>query len=195
MAGDAGPSIAAVEAATSLGVIFTCGASKTRRTFTDEAMWGVTGDSTCPSVTTRFSFTTIKHRVAALTCVSGATLAAVVVGELDAAVCAPRVTWVGKTLVDVSLAALPYVSRRADAVVASDSIHTLPFVETLWLLGDRVSERVAVVDVDLAMNTLGSSGTGAFVGIDQVNAGAPVLARLGETFIDLIRAVGPHVAW
>lgn len=43
--------------------------------------------------------------------------------------------------------------------------------------------------------TLGSSGTGAFVGIDQVNAGAPVLARLGETFIDLIRAVGPDVAW
>lgn len=43
--------------------------------------------------------------------------------------------------------------------------------------------------------TLGSPGTGAFVGIDQVNAGAPVLARLGETFIDLVRAVGPHVSW
>lgn len=43
--------------------------------------------------------------------------------------------------------------------------------------------------------TLGSPGTGAFVGIDQVNAGAPVLARLGEAFIDLVRAVGPHVAW
>lgn len=43
--------------------------------------------------------------------------------------------------------------------------------------------------------TLGSPGTGAFVGIDQVNAGAPILARLGEAFIDLIRAVGPHVAW
>lgn len=43
--------------------------------------------------------------------------------------------------------------------------------------------------------TLGSPGTGAFVGIDQVNAGAPVLARLGETFIDLHRAVGPQVSW
>lgn len=42
--------------------------------------------------------------------------------------------------------------------------------------------------------TLGSPGTGAFVGIDQVNAGAPILARLGETFIDLVRAVGPHVS-
>ena len=43
--------------------------------------------------------------------------------------------------------------------------------------------------------TLGSPGTGAFVGIDQVNAGAPVLAGLGETFIDLHRAVGPQEAW
>lgn len=42
---------------------------------------------------------------------------------------------------------------------------------------------------------MGSPGTGAFVGIDQVNAGAPVLARLGETFIDLFGAVGPHVSW
>lgn len=43
--------------------------------------------------------------------------------------------------------------------------------------------------------TLGSPGTGAFVGIDQVNAGAPILARLGETLIDLVRAVGPHISW
>lgn len=43
--------------------------------------------------------------------------------------------------------------------------------------------------------TLGSPGTGAFVGIDQVNAGSPILARLRETFIDLVRAVGPHISW
>lgn len=43
--------------------------------------------------------------------------------------------------------------------------------------------------------TLGSPGTGAFVGIDQVNAGAPVLARLGEALIDVIGAVGPNVSW
>lgn len=42
---------------------------------------------------------------------------------------------------------------------------------------------------------MGSPGTGAFVGIDQVNAGAPVLAGLGETFIDLHRAVGPQEPW
>lgn len=195
MAGDARASIATVEAAAGLGIIFTCGASKARGTFADEAMWGVAGYSAGPSIATRFSLTSIKHCVTALTCVSSATLAAVVVGELDAAVRAPRVTWVGQALIDVSLAALPHISCRAGAVVASHSIHTRPFVETLGLFGDWVDERVAVVDVDLTVHTLGSPGTGAFVGIDQVNAGAPVLARLGETFIDLVRAVGPHVSW
>lgn len=43
--------------------------------------------------------------------------------------------------------------------------------------------------------TLGSAGTGAFVGIDQVNTGTPILARLRETLIDLLGAVGPHKAW
>lgn len=195
MAGDAGASIATVKASTGLGVILTCGASEARRTFADEAVWCVTGYSTGASVTARSTLTAIKHRVTALTCVSGATLAAVVVGELDAAVRPPRITGVGQALVDVSLAALPHVSCRADAVIASDSIHTLALVETLWLLGDGVGGRVAVVDIDLAVHTLGSPGTGAFVGIDQVNAGAPVLARLGETFIDLHRAVGPQEAW
>lgn len=41
---------------------------------------------------------------------------------------------------------------------------------------------------------MGSPGTGAFVGIDQVNAGAPVLAGLGGALIDLLGAVGPHVS-
>lgn len=158
-------------------------------------MWRVTGYSTGSSITTRFTLTAIKHHVTVLTCVSSTTLAAVVVGELDAAVRAPRVTGVGQTLIDVSLAALPYVSCRADAVVPANSIHTCPFVETLWLFGDWVHEGVAVINIDLAVHTLGSPGAGAFVGIDQVNAGAPVLARLGEAFIDLIRAVGPHVSW
>lgn len=85
--------------------------------------------------------------------VSGATLAAVVVGELDAAVRSTRVTGVRQTLVHISLTALPHVSWRADAVVASDSIHTLAFVEALWLFGDRVSEGVAVVHIDLTVNT------------------------------------------
>lgn len=195
MTGDARASIVTVKAAAGLGVVFTRGASKARRTFADEAMWCITGHSTGASITTRFALTAIEHRVTALTCVSGATLAAVIVGELDTAVRSTRVTGVRQTLVHISLTALPHVSWRADAVVSSDSIHTLAFVEALWLFGDRVSEGVAVVHIDLTVNTLGSPGTGAFVGIDQVNAGAPVLARLGETFIDLHRAVGPQVSW
>lgn len=66
---------------------------------------------------------------------------------------APRVAGVGETLVDIALAALPHVSCGTGAVVASHSIHTLPLVETLGLIGDRVGEGVAVVDVDLAVHT------------------------------------------
>lgn len=88
------------------------------------------------------------------TCVSGATLAPVVVGELDAAVRAPRVAGVGETLVDVPLASLPHVSCRADAVVAAHPVHTPAAVEALWLLGDGVGGRGAVVLVDLAVHTL-----------------------------------------
>ena len=95
---------------------------------------------------------TLTSPLQLFTCVAGATLAAVVVGELDAAVRAPRVTGVGQALVDVPLAALPYVARGAGAVVASDPIHALALVEALWLFGDRVGERVAVVDVNLTVH-------------------------------------------
>lgn len=87
------------------------------------------------------------------TCVSGTTLAAVVVGELDAVVCATRVAGIGQALVHVPLAALPHVTGKADAVVASHSVHTLAFVEALRLLGDGVGEQVAVVEVDLAVDS------------------------------------------
>lgn len=39
-----------------------------RRTFADEAVWGVTGNSTGPSVPTPRSLTSIKHSVTVLTC-------------------------------------------------------------------------------------------------------------------------------
>lgn len=71
-------------------------------------------------------------------------------------------------------------------MVASNSINTFSFVEALGLFGHKVNKWVAVVNVDFAVNTLGSPGTGAFVRIDQVNAGAPILAWLGEAFIDFI---------
>lgn len=43
-------------------------------------------------------------------------------------------------------------------------------------------------------NTLGSSGTGAFVCVNEIDAGPSILAGLGLTFIDLFRAVYPMVA-
>lgn len=176
-----------------------------RGTFADEPMWGVAGNSTGPSVSTRLPFTSVEHSVAVLTCgeispkdmkpsfkktnpsiiqvvktklfavicqsrysetlvtlppmdreftcVSGATLAAVVVGKLDAVVCASWVAGVGQTFIYVSLTALADVPRGADALIPSDLIHTLPFVEALWLFGDLVEERVAVIDVDLTVHT------------------------------------------
>lgn len=87
------------------------------------------------------------------TCVSGATLAAVVVGELDAAVRAAGVAGVRQTFVDVSLTALPHIPRGTDAVVPPHSVHTLALVEALGLLGEGVGERAAVVKVDLAVLT------------------------------------------
>lgn len=59
----------------------------------------------------------------------------------------------------------------------------------------RMERRSGVEECAWGLLTLSSPGTGAFVGIDQVNAGAPVLAWLGETFIDLVRAVFPEVSW
>lgn len=88
-----------------------------------------------------------------LTCISGATLAAVVVGKLDAAVRASWVAGVGETFIHVSLTALPDVPRGADALIPSDLIHTRPLVEALRLFGERVVERVAVVDVDFTVHT------------------------------------------
>lgn len=185
----------AVQCATGLSIVFTRSTRKARWTLADKSVWRVTSNGTGPSIATRFPFTAIKYLVTVFTCVSSATLAAVVIGQLDAAVGASRVTGVRQTLIDVSFTALPNVSRRADAVVPSDSVHTLSFVEALGLFGHKIDKWVAVIDVDLTVNTLGSPGTGAFVGIDQVNASAPVLAWLGEAFIDLIRTVGPHKAW
>lgn len=85
--------------------------------------------------------------------VAGTTLAAVVIGQLGAAVCSPGVTRVGQTLIDVALAAFPDVSCRADAVVPPHSVHAAPMVKALGLLGDGVGEGRAVVNVDLAVNT------------------------------------------
>lgn len=87
------------------------------------------------------------------TCVSGAALAAVAVGELNAVVGASRVTWVGQTLVDVTFAALAYVACRTHTLITSDAVHALAVVEALGLVGQGVGGRSAVVQVNLTVDT------------------------------------------
>lgn len=47
---------------------------------------------------------------------------------------------------------------------------------------------------DVATLTLSAAGTGALVGVGEVDAGAAVLARVGQALIDLLGAVHPVVA-
>lgn len=84
--------------------------------------------------------------------VSCAALAAVAVGELHAVVGSSGVAGVRQTLVDVPLAALAHVARRTQALVATDAVHTLAVVEAFGLVGQRVSGRGAVVQVDLTVD-------------------------------------------
>lgn len=52
---------------------------------------------------------------------------------------------------------------------------------------------MAVIDVDLTVDALCAPWAGAFVGVGQINAGTPILARLGQAFVDLLGAVRPMV--
>lgn len=149
----------------------------------------VTGNGACPSVSAGSSFAAIKHLVTTLTCISSTAFAAVAVGELDAVVGPSGVTGVRETLVDVTFTALAHVARRAHTLVASDAIHTFAIVEALGFVCQWVTGGVAVVQVNLTVDTLRSSWTGAFICIDEVDAGPSVLAGLGLTFIDLFGAV------
>lgn len=86
------------------------------------------------------------------TCVSSATLAAVIVGKLDAAVGAAWIAGVGQALIDISFTALSHVARRALAVVTPNTVHTATLIKALGLLGHRVSKGCAVIKVDFAVN-------------------------------------------
>lgn len=66
--------------------------------------------------------------MACVTCVSAATAALVVVGELDAVKTPGGVARAGQALVDVALTVLAREARRARAGVAADAVHTLPTV-------------------------------------------------------------------
>lgn len=154
----------------------------------------VTGNSTCPPVSAGSSFAAIKHFVTTLTCISGAAFAAIAVGELDAIVGASGVTGVRQTLVDVTFTSLAYVTCWAHALVTSNAVYTLSIVEALGLVGQWVTGRGAVIQIDLTVDTLCSSGAGALVRVDEVNAGASILTGLRLTLIDLFGAVYTVVA-
>lgn len=62
------------------------------------------------------------------------------------------VTGVGETFIHISFTALPDIACRTDALVPSDLIHTLPLVEALWLFGEWVEERVAVINVHFTVH-------------------------------------------
>lgn len=66
---------------------------------------------------------------------------------------APRVARVGQALVYVALAPLAHVPGGADAVVTANAIHTLAAVKALGLLGERVGGGVAIIHVDLTVDT------------------------------------------
>lgn len=90
-------------------------------------------------------------RHAVLTCVAGPALAFVVIDPLHAVLGAARVAGVGEALVDVSLAALPYKARGADAAVATYPIRALAIVKALGPQGDGIKERAAVIHIDLTV--------------------------------------------
>lgn len=89
---------------------------------------------------------------AALTCVARSALAFVVIDPLHAVLGAAGVAGVGQALVDVSLAALPYKARGADAAVATYPIRALAIVKALGPQGDRIKERAAVIHIDLTVH-------------------------------------------
>lgn len=105
-----------------------------------------------------------------------------------------RITGVRETFVDITFTALSNKARRAVTTVASDLVNTLAIIETFWSPGKGVNEWGAVIHVDLTVHSLSPPGTRALVCIDQIDASATILARVGQTLVDLLRAVHPMVA-
>lgn len=90
------------------------------------------------------------------TCVSSSAFASVAVGELNAVVGSSGVTGVRQTLVDITFTALAHIAGRAHTLVTSDAIHTLAVVEALGLVGQWVGGGVAVIQVNLTVDTCGT---------------------------------------
>lgn len=63
-------------------------------------------------------------------------------------------------------------------MVSSNAVHTFAIVEALGLIGQWVGGGGAVIQINLTVDTLCSSGTGAFVCVDEVDTGASILTGL-----------------
>lgn len=92
------------------------------------------------------------------TCVTGTAFTSVAIGELNAVVGPSGVAGVRQTLVDVPLAAFPYVAGQAHALVAPDAVHTFAIVEALGLVGEWVSEGGAIIQINLTVDTFNGAG-------------------------------------
>lgn len=87
------------------------------------------------------------------TCVTSAAFTSVAVGELNAVVGPSGVTGVRETLVDISLATFAYVTGQAHTLVTSDAVYAFAIVEALGLVRQWVSERGAIIQINLTVDT------------------------------------------
>lgn len=100
--------------------------------------------------------------------------------------CAPIVTGVNGTLIDVDVAHCSCVARFTCTLIAVDFVDAPPIVAGFAL---------TVVKVDLAVETCSAFRAGANISILSVLTSATVLAGLAETLIDIGLAQSAGVAW
>lgn len=161
----------------------------TRGALADEALGHVAGHRAGAAVLARLPRAHVNDTLTVPASESASADAPVVVGELHAVQAAARVAGVGEALVDVALAALPREALGAQAAEPPDLVDALPPVEAAR--SPRV--RDAVIHVLLTQPAPGSWWAGALEVVDQVDAGAPVLAGLELALIHLVLAVDPLV--
>lgn len=87
------------------------------------------------------------------TCISSTAFTAIAVGKLNAVVGPSGVTRVWQTLVDITFTALSHVTWWAYTLVASNAVHTLAIIKALRLIGQLVSEGIAVIQINLTVDT------------------------------------------
>lgn len=151
--------------------------------------------------------------------------AVVVVHQLDAFLGAQRRARVGKAFVDISFAPWPHKSRRAFAVISTNSVDASSTVmtssfeavvnvdfakeasstmrtSTLEVIHEVMANAVvlawiglAIVDVELAILALVTLGAQALVRPNEVFASGSILARIAGAFVDLVLTVAAIIAF